>query len=385
MIPTGVVLDVRTVSPHFPGIGRFALGLAVALERLGRPALIHAVPPDPRLPLPPLAGAGCAATPFELRQQWELPRLLRRLGARLYHSPYYLIPYRPGVPTVVNCFDLIPMVEPGAFDRRRRFVYVLAHRLAFRTAAAVCVPSEATRRDVARLFPGSARKLSVVRPGVAGRRGPAAGADPRGLPAAGGPVTGTAGCPRAVLPPRYVLQVGANKPHKGLDVLLDAWARALRQAPDATAGTTLVLAGPRDRRYAEPGRSVERFGLAQRVADLGEVSDGQLDALYGAATLFVCPSRREGFGLPLAEAMAWGRPCACSDTPALAETAGGAAALFPTGDAPALAATLVSLLSNHDERQRLAGLAVARSAAFDWDAAAHETAAVYERVAGAQG
>ncbi len=380
MIPPGVVLDVRTVSPHFPGIGRVALGLAVALERLGRPALIHAVPPDPRLPLPRLAGAGCAATPFELRQQWEVPRLLRRLGARLYHSPYYLVPYRPGVPTVVNCFDLIPLVEPGAFDRRRRFVYALAHRLAFRTAAAVCVPSEATRRDVARLFPGSARKLCVVRPGVAGPRREPGGAHACSPPP-GSRVAAVAGCPRAVLPPRYVLQVGANKPHKGLEVLLEAWALAVRQAPDTTAGTTLVLAGPRDPRFAEPARSVERFGLALRVADLGEVSDGQLDALYAGASIVVCPSRREGFGLPLAEAMAWGRPCACSDTPALAETAGGAAALFPAGDAPALAATLVGLLADDDERQRLGELAVARAAAFDWDAAARETAAVYQRVA----
>lgn len=375
MIPPGVVLDVRTVTPHFPGIGRFALGLATALARLGRPAVIHTVPPDLRLPLPPLEGAGCSASPFEFRQQWEVPGLLRKLNARVYHSPYYLVPYRPGVPTVVNCFDLIPMIEPGAFVRRRRLAYALAHRLAFRVASAICVPSEATRRDVARLFPRAARKLVVVRPGITR---PASQSAPRARPAVDG-------CPRAVLPPRFALHVGGNKPHKGLDLLLESWALALREAPDATGRTTLVLAGPRDPRYPEPGRSIERLALRNRVADLGPVSEGQLEALYAGATIFICPSSREGFGLPLAEAMARGRPCTCSDTPALAETAGGAAALFPAGDANALAATLGRLLGDEDERRRLGDLASARAAAFDWDSAAREMAAVYERVLAARG
>ncbi len=370
MIP-GVVLDVRTVTSHFPGIGRVALGLAGALGRIGEPALLHAVPPDRRLPMPPLEGIPCAASPFELRQQWEVPRLLRRRRARLYHSPYYLMPYRAGVPSVVTCFDLIPMVVPGILDPGRRFAYALAHRLAFGAAAAVCVPSEATRQDVARLFPKAAAKLAVVRPGVAWR---GAGRMPPGH--------AVAGCPRSVLPPRFALHVGSNKPHKDLDVLLRSWATAIEVSPGATAGMTLVLAGPRDPRYPEPARSVERLDLSRRVADLGPVSDGQLDSLYGGATLFICPSRREGFGLPLAEAMAHGRPCVCSDTPALVETAGGGAALFPTGDATALAATLVRLLADDEEAQRLAGLAEARAACFDWDAAARETASVYARVAG---
>jgi len=381
VIPEGLVLDARTVSGHFPGIGRVVLGLAGALSRLGSATLLHAAHPDPRLPVPPLAGVPCGAGPFALRQQWEVPRLLRKAGARVYHSPYYLMPYRPGIPTVVTCFDLIPMLTPGVLGPGRRFGYVLAHRLAFRASAIVCVPSEATRRDVERLFPAARGKLTIVRPGVTWVQAPPGQAADRPAPASGALPAAQWGCPRSVLPPRFLLQVGSNKPHKGLDVLLRAWALALAEAPAQTAGITLVMAGPRDPRYPEPARTIERLGLSTRAADLGPVGDRQLNELYAAALLFVCPSLREGFGLPLAEAMARGRPCVSSDTPALAETAGGAAALFPTGNAEALAAAILRLLSDEDEARRLGGLALARAACFDWDLAAREMAAVYERVA----
>ncbi len=251
---------------------------------------------------------------------------------------------------------------------------------AFRAAAIVCVPSEATRRDVARLFPAACGKLTVVRPGVTWARSvPLRSADRSAAPAAVG--RGQWGCPRSALPPRFLLQVGSNRPHKGLDVLLRAWALALEEAPDQTAGITLVMAGPRDPRYPEPARSIERLGLSGRVADLGPVGDHQLDELYASATVFVCPSLREGFGLPLAEAMARGRPCVCSDTPALVETAGGAAALFPAGDAETLSATILMLLSDQDGARRLGSLALARAACFDWDVAAREMAGIYERAA----
>ena len=245
MIPEGLVLDARTVSGHFPGIGRVVLGLAGALSRLGSATLLHAAHPDPRLPVPPLAGVPCGAGPFALRQQWEVPRLLRKAGARVYHSPYYLMPYRPGIPTVVTCFDLIPMLTPGAFGRGRRIAYVLAHRLAFRASAIVCVPSEATRRDVERLFPAARGKLTIVRPGVTWGQAPPGQAADRPTPASGALPAAQWGCPRSVLPPRFLLQVGSNKPHKGLDVLLRAWALALAEAPAQTAGITLVMAGPR--------------------------------------------------------------------------------------------------------------------------------------------
>lgn len=369
MIPPTVVLDARTVSDRFPGIGRFVLGLARGLSRLGSPTLVTGPEPDPRLPIPPLRGCPCQSGPFTWQQQWQVPRLLRRLGASLYHSPYYMMPFRPGVPAVVTCYDTIPASRHGSLGPAGRLTWRVAHRLAFRASAAVCVPSEAAREAVSLLFPDTAGKLVVIRPGS----DPVGRQDPGEARLAGS---------RLGVPPRFLLSVGSNKPHKDLGLLVRAWALALEEAPGLTSGVTLVMAGPRDRRHPEPAASTARLGLERRVLDLGMVDDTLLSALYSCAALFVCPSRVEGFGLPLLEAMAHGCPCLTSSDPALIETAGGAALVFQSGDAMALASSILDLLSDSAAAEHLASAGRARSAAFDWRAAAEATVSVYLRVGG---
>ncbi len=115
------ILDARTATPHFPGIGRYVTHLARALVPLLAPdeRLVVLHNPAHPLSLPPseqVQPIPVSASPFSLRQQWQLPFLLRRLSSgmrpaslqrpavSIYHSPYYLMPYRPGLPTVLtNC------------------------------------------------------------------------------------------------------------------------------------------------------------------------------------------------------------------------------------------------------------------------------------------
>src|SRR3970040_317519 len=99
-----VFLDARTATDHFPGIGRYVAGLANGLVEAA-PEMALGLVRDPsaaatRVRLPRLPQVDCPVSPFALRQQWALPRALRAAGAALYHSPYYLMPYRPGVPAV---------------------------------------------------------------------------------------------------------------------------------------------------------------------------------------------------------------------------------------------------------------------------------------------
>ncbi len=286
-------------------------------------------------------------------------RAIREQAAALYHSPYYLMPFAPGTPAVVTCYDLIPLTVPGLFDRARRLVYRVANALAFRAASAIIVPSNATARDVERLFPSHAGKLHVI---PAGHDLPLAAAPP-------GP-----GRPQGP----YVLSVGSNKPHKDLRVLVEAWAAVVSDG-GGPPGARLVLAGPRDPRYDEGGAAAEALRRDGRLVSLGDVSDAVLIDLYRGADLFVLPSRAEGFGLPALEAMALGAPVVCSRIDALTELCGDAAAFFEPGAAAQLAALVAHLLEAPAERDRLRDAGRRRAAAFTWDTVVPPTLSVYER------
>ncbi len=360
-------LDARTATAHLPGIGRYVRNLARALLPLLEPEerllLIH----DPReavgwqLPAehPQLVWAPLPVSPFSPRQQVAVHRLLRRHHAGVYHSSYYLMPYRPGVPALVTLYDFIPMLFPQTVSARARLLAGVATRLALRAAQHVVTISEATRADLLRLFPTQPPERVSAIPLAAG---------PAFTPQ---PAEAVAALRRRhALPERFTLYLGSNKPHKNLPRLLAAWAAL----PD---DERLVIAGAWDRRYPEPRQIVQQRGLDEQVRFLGPVAEADLPALYGAATLFVFPSLYEGFGLPVLEALACGVPVACSGSSSLPEVAGEAALLFDPLDVAAIAAALRRLLADEGERAALAARATAQAALFSWTRTAEATMALY--------
>lgn len=365
-----VVLDARTATDHFPGIGRYVANLARALAEIAPPGPIllydPTAPPD-RLSSSALTRLPCAASPFGLAQQWRVPRALRRANAQLYHSTYYLMPYLPGVPTVLTVYDLIPLRYPRYFSAAQRLIFVAAHRLALRTARAVLTISEATRTDLVRAFGIAADKVTVTPLAVADhfRPQPAAIIDTLRR--------------QLGLPDRYILYVGSNKPHKNLARLVEAFARA-RQLPTC-ASLYLVIAGRWDARYPEARIEAHRLGVAAHVVFLADVADDVLPALYSGAEVFVFPSEYEGFGLPVLEAMACGTPVICAGRSSLLEVASDAARLVDPHDVAGLAAAIGELASDPEERADLRARGLAQAARFSWRRTAEQTYAVYSAVA----
>ena len=363
-----IVLDARTATAHFPGIGRYVVSLSRALTRIA-PDLDLTLLHNPtakatRTTLPDLPRLVCTASPFSIQQQWIVPTMLRQARAKLYHSPYYLMPYLPNVPSVITCYDLIPLIYPEYYTVSQRLIYRLAHYLALRAARVILAISEATKADLVRIFHLDPQRVLVT---------PLA-AD-----------TSFAPCSRMqvdalrlkyTLPERYVLYLGSNKPHKNLIRLVQAWQMA--NVKHYMSNTQLVIAGQWDELYPEAKRLAAELGLKDQVIFVGAVEEIDLPALYSGATLFVFPSLYEGFGLPVLEAMACGTPVISSNTSSLPEVAGKAALLIDPHQSEALAEAITRVLQDQALRQSMQEQGLEQASHFSWKHTARETMAAYE-------
>jgi alpha-1,3-rhamnosyl/mannosyltransferase len=365
-------LDGRTITTHFPGIGRYTFNLTRRLTQLlnkDEQLILLRNPTWPSLwDLTALASkqvevVDIPVSPFSLRQQWGIPHLLRRYQADLYHSPYHLMPYHPGVPTIVTVYDLIPLVHPQSVSVRARLFFRWTTKLAVRTAHHIITISAATRRDLVTTYAVPQERITTIPAGVDSTFRPQPSNVIAALRA------------RLCLPEHYVLYVGINKPHKNLVRLIDAWALVIRSS---ISGYDLVIAGYEDPRYREARNRAAALDL-DTVRFLGNIAEADLPVLYSGAALFVFPSLYEGFGLPVLEAMACGAPVACSNTSSLPEVAGQAAVLFDPVDVEAIAAAMMEMLRDADRRAELARRGRERAAQFSWEQTARQTLSAYYR------
>ena len=281
----------------------------------------------------------------------QLSALIRRTRASVVYAPYPLFaPLRCPCPLVVTIHDVTMENEAsfaGGWHRQAGLKIVTG--AVVRRAAAVTGPTQATLAGIRSVYP-RARGLTLV---------------PNGVDARAFAVADDAAVTRARraygLPGRFVLAVGAHRPHKNFPVLV----RALAALPE---DLSLVVVGQRDPRFrglpeALAAMAVE-LDVASRVLLVPEVADGLLPAVYRAATLVAVPSVAEGYGLPALEALAAGVPLLVSDIPVLAEVCGDAAVRVPPGDAAAWAAAITALLADAaGARQRVeTGAAIAAQA-----------------------
>jgi glycosyltransferase involved in cell wall biosynthesis len=180
---------------------------------------------------------------------------------------------------------------------------------------------------------------------------------------------------RCVVADDYLLFVGTSEPRKGLDTLLDALS------DPALQGQSLVVVGPRGWGGVDVQQEAQARGIADRVTVTGPVGDADLAALYAGASLVVMPSRAEGFGLPVLEAMTLGVPVVTSDDPALREVGGVATQVFPIGDPTALSAAIARVLGDEALRARMIRAGRIRSQDFDWLQSARILWGLYGRLA----
>ncbi len=289
--------------------------------------------------------------------------LVRRRGCDVLHSVAMTAPLRPAVPSVVMVADVTWLREPGAVPRSTRLLWRSLVIPAARRARRLVTISETARREIAEDFGVPLERIDVVPlgPGVDAGAEATPEADLRARLGLGdGPI---------------VLAVSAFLAHKNVGRLVEAMPAIRREAPEAV----LVLPGNPTRLRDEIAARASELGLADAVAFPGWTDAADLEGLYRAAACFVLPSVREGFGLPVLEAMRRGVPVACSNTSAVPEVAGDAALDFDPRDPDAIARAVTAILGDPGLAADLAERGRKRAALFTWRRTAEETLASLER------
>lgn len=364
-----VALDATPLLGRLTGIGTYVDRLVRALSELDDPPDLTLAPFTIRgasaLTAPP---AGTAPYHARVVHRPMSARLLQSLWARtnvppvewlsgrcdVFHATNYVLPPTRRAARVVTVQDLTFVRFPATVTPAVLRFQQLVPRSIARADVVLC-PAESTADDVAEHY-GLSRDTVLVTP---------LGVDPAW---ARTERPSTAWLAEHGMPDRYVLFVGSQEPRKGLDTLIAAHSAA--RAGNRDGVPTLVLAGP-----PGWGKPVD----APDAIRTGYLTDAELRSLVAGASCLVLPSVYEGFGLPLLEAMACGRPVIASDLPVHREVTGGHALLFPVGDVDALAAALTTASAEDGTpgAKERAGMRRRWAAGWTWKRCAEQTNAAY--------
>jgi glycosyltransferase involved in cell wall biosynthesis len=287
-------------------------------------------------------------------------------GVDLVHAPTLLVPpRRRGVALVVTIHDAVPWTHPRTLTPHgARWHQEMGERAA-KIADAVVVPTRAVADDLRPFLRLPDSKVHVIGEGVADavlRAGPDAEkrASRLGLP-----------------PDGYLLTLATLEPRKGLEVAL----AALGMLSGPAARLPLLHVGQPGWGMLDADAEAAKLGVAPgRFRSLGRIDDADLAVALSRATVLVAPSRSEGFGLPVLEAMAHGVPTVVSAVPALVEVAGPAGTVVPVDDPTALAAAVSRIVAEPALRARLSDSGRHRAAGFSWIEAARACWALYRQV-----
>ena len=278
--------------------------------------------------LTPPAQGNLAKVRFE---QLGFPGAALAAGADVAHVPYFGPALFPRVPSVVTIHDLIPMLLPAYRGSAKVRAYTWLAALAARRVQAIIADSLASQRDIVRLLHIPAERVRVIY----------LAADERYRPVTDAAVLAAVRA-RYGLPEQFVLYLGGFDQRKNVSNLLLAYTRVARgMGPDCA----LIIAGRppagKSALFPDVRQLVKELKLEPSVDFLGEVAEDDKPALYTLAACFAWPSRYEGFGLPVLEAMACGTPVVAGNRGSLPEIVGDAGFLVEPDDTHRMAGAII--------------------------------------------
>jgi glycosyltransferase involved in cell wall biosynthesis len=295
-----------------------------------------------------------------------LPRAAARAGVDVVHAPAYTAPFWSPAPVVLTIHDVSYERNPEWYPYRRDWLRRAFYRRSARAAAHILTDSNFSSAEIQDVYGIGPERITVAPLGVSPAFLTADRTRPCDLPA-------------GITSP-FLLHVGDLHERRNLMVVVDAMLEA-RRGFGALPALSLVLAGV-DRGAGDALCAVAaEAGVPEAVVRLGPVSETLLHELYRCATALVYPSRYEGFGFPVLEAMATGTPVIASRAASIPEVAGSAGVLLDPDDTRGWADAIARVVNDDDLRQRSSAAGLARASEFTWQRTARATLAVYRMVA----
>jgi glycosyltransferase involved in cell wall biosynthesis len=372
-MPVRIAIDARKL--HDYGIGTYVRNLVLGLARrdFGDNYVLFCRDADadwiralgPRFE-PVVERAGN----YSVLEQFSVPLALSKARVDLFHAPHYVVSPLVTTPFVVTIHDCIHLRFPKDLPNRAAHIYARTMMgLSAKRAKRVLTVSHASKDDIVHYLHVPPDKVEVIYNALdEDLASPPTDAEIERVRE------------RFQLTSPFILYTGNIKPHKNVDRLIEAYSILRRRgAPDVK----LLIIGDAISKYPNLRRLVHRFQLHQQVRFLGFVPEATLAVLYKLASVFVFPSRYEGFGLPPLEAMAAGVPVVTSNVSSLPEVVGDAALLIDPMDAGAIADAMGRVLRDPALAADLVRRGHERVKAFSWDRSVERISAVYHELIGA--
>ncbi|MEK7665717.1 MAG: glycosyltransferase family 1 protein [Patescibacteria group bacterium] len=305
---------------------------------------------------------------YTTKEQLIMPRIIDGAHLDLMHYPHWNIPLRAKTPFVVTIHDLILLEDPNSARATtlgpiryaiKRIGYNKVLRHAIEKSKAIITVSDYVKGSILTHFNVQSEKIHVIYEGVSSK------SQLPNYPIVQLPVASP-----------YFLYVGSAYPHKNLESLLHAFSFFVKKHPNVR----LVLVGKEDKFYKDLKKELQEIDIDENaVIFTGFVPENVLHALYANASLYIFPSRHEGFGLPPLEAMRHGVPVASSNRGPMPEVLGNAAIYFNPDDLEEMVEVMERTQEDEILRDELVKKGNERIKRYTWETMAKEIEAIYEK------
>jgi glycosyltransferase involved in cell wall biosynthesis len=327
------------------------------------------VPPSVRVKLVPVRPGNLGKVWFEQRL---FPRACQEVGATVAHVPYWGGPLQSPVPLVVTVHDLTTLLVPEYRRPFRTRLYNALVSASARGATRIITDSDASKQDIIEHLHIPTDKIARIY----------LAAGPQFSPQDSG-LLEMAVLRKYDLPEFYVLYLGGYELHKNVTTLLLAWTYVGQALGEEYP---LVLAGKKptlsNEIYPDYDGYIKQLGIEEYVRWIGYIDEEDKPVLYRNAETFVFPSRREGFGLGVLEALASGTPVVTTLASSLPEVLGDAGFAVEPDDARSMAGAIISTIIQDNLRAELRQKGEKQAANFSWEKTATETLLVYDAAFG---